>query len=198
MEYRTREEMHKAHIERRRRMAEAARKFEESRKPKVNLQNSTISNAPVEIKKPEPINQSDPHPILPSLIQTHEINALMSKYRLVASFGISDGPYKSETLKEFVKDVCRRHRLTLAELYSRRRTKAIKEARWELWYLVRAHLNLSYPHIGARCGGYDHTTVMHGVNAWKKIKDQREAEAKLQAEVEAQKNLELIDIVGLS
>jgi len=161
MEYRTRQEMYEAHKARRRRMAEAAERYRLSKlppppPPKVEIPQSPLLPDVKVLTNPKPISEK-------------EIDQILSKYRLVATIGISDYPYRSQTIKEFVKDVCRRHRLSEEELWSRSRKTRPKEARWELWYLIRKNLQLSLPHIGQRCGGYDHTTVMHGIRRWEEI-----------------------------
>jgi len=54
-------------------------------------------------------------------------------------------------------------------------------------FLSRELTNSSYPEIGEKFGGKDHTTVMH---AWKKIGEQKEKEENLK-----EKLLELKDLL---
>lgn len=51
----------------------------------------------------------------------------------------------------------------MSALTSQRREAAIVRARQVVMYLARQHTDLSYPRIGSRLGGRDHTTIMHGV-----------------------------------
>ena len=185
MEYRTREEMHKAHLERRRRMAEAAERYRLSKltppKPKfIELPQSPLLPEVKVVTQPKPLTND-------------EVNKILSKYKLVASIGIATRPYKSNTLREFTQDVCRRHGISEAEIFSRRRHKKIVHARWELWYLIRKNLNLSYPQIGVRCGGVDHTTVIYGVAEYEKILAQREKDM-VKPEIHIDEN----ELIGLS
>lgn len=49
------------------------------------------------------------------------------------------------------------------ELSGHRRPRNLTRARFAAWDLLRRHTGLSYPQIGQRFGGRDHTTVLHGV-----------------------------------
>lgn len=64
-----------------------------------------------------------------------------------------------------VRDVCEKHGVILADLLSIRRNKAVVAARHEAMYRMRHETTLSYPQIGKRMGGRDHSTVVYGV--WK-------------------------------
>ncbi|HZR84845.1 MAG TPA: chromosomal replication initiator protein DnaA [Candidatus Binatia bacterium] len=57
--------------------------------------------------------------------------------------------------------VCAQFGLPLSEMKSKRRTQAIASARQVAMYLSRKLLAISYPQIGQKFGGRDHTTVMH-------------------------------------
>ncbi len=51
-----------------------------------------------------------------------------------------------------------------SDLKSEKRVRKLSLPRQICMYLLRRHLNLSYPDIGKFMGGKDHSTVMHGVN----------------------------------
>lgn len=57
--------------------------------------------------------------------------------------------------------ICKRHTVTLKELFARRRYAPMCAARRDCWCLLRCR-GWSFPLI-ARFWGMDHTTVMHGV-----------------------------------
>jgi hypothetical protein len=59
-------------------------------------------------------------------------------------------------------------KLNVTEIKAHRRYRKLSEARHIFFYLARKHTTLSYPNIGKYCGGYDHTSVMHGVS---RVKD---------------------------
>ncbi|GLK78019.1 hypothetical protein GCM10008171_32730 [Methylopila jiangsuensis] len=65
--------------------------------------------------------------------------------------------------KDIVHAICRRHNLTRAELMSERRFKHITMARQEAYWWLSKLTGWSLPRIGRLMGGFDHTTILHGV-----------------------------------
>lgn len=59
--------------------------------------------------------------------------------------------------------VCRRYGITELDIRSQRRTKGLVMPRHIAMYLCKELTDISYPAIGRRIGGRDHTTVLHGV-----------------------------------
>ena len=53
----------------------------------------------------------------------------------------------------------------IERLFSKKRTFAVAHPRQAMMYVLRRRFNLSYPQIGMVCGGFDHTTVLHGCKA---------------------------------
>jgi hypothetical protein len=53
--------------------------------------------------------------------------------------------------------------LTVTDIRSQRRTKAVVRARQIAMYLSKMMTGQSLPELGRRFGGRDHTTVLHGV-----------------------------------
>jgi chromosomal replication initiation ATPase DnaA len=74
----------------------------------------------------------------------------------------------ADTLKVTLRhiQVCSRRGVTVADLCSRRRTRAVAQARHEVWWTLRndPSLYLSLTEIGA-VFGRDHATVHHGIHA---------------------------------
>lgn len=68
--------------------------------------------------------------------------------------------------------------LRASELRSRQRTRAVTVPRQIAMYLCRIHLGASFPYIGERFGGRDHTTVIHAVET---VKRRQAADARLRA-----------------
>lgn len=66
---------------------------------------------------------------------------------------------------EILKSVSRFYRISYLELKSPRRNKLYVRARHVACWLARHHTALSFPSIGRRFGGRDHTTVLHAVTA---------------------------------
>lgn len=57
------------------------------------------------------------------------------------------------------------------DIKSKKRTKDVSYARQIAMFLLREEIGYSHPKIGEVLGGRDHTTIMHGVNKIKEIKD---------------------------
>jgi chromosomal replication initiator protein len=84
-----------------------------------------------------------------------------------------------ETVQKIVAD---HFKLRVSDLKSKRRQQNIALPRQIAMYLSRKLTNASYPDIGERFGGKDHTTVMHNV---RKIEDCLGHDLDLKAHVES-------------
>ncbi len=73
------------------------------------------------------------------------------------------GPERRITVDEIQKTVAEHFSLKQADLLSERRTRAVARPRQIAMWLCKQHTTRSYPDIGRRFGGRDHTTVLHGV-----------------------------------
>ena len=74
------------------------------------------------------------------------------------------------------------HGITTEELFSKRRPKALSEARHHFYYLARKYTSHSYPSIGRYCGR-DHTTVLHGDRVHERRKELRHSPAERQRRI---------------
>ncbi len=70
-------------------------------------------------------------------------------------------PKKNMAIKDVVKVVSEYYKLEEASVYEKTRKKEIVKARQVVMYLLREDFNVSYPLIGQKLGGKDHTTVIH-------------------------------------
>lgn len=84
------------------------------------------------------------------------------------------------------KMICSYYDITWNELISPRRSNRLVHARQVAYFIIKNHTTLSYPQIGRKFGGRDHTTVLHGVN---KIKNLIETNPDVAAEVKRLRNL---------
>ncbi len=73
------------------------------------------------------------------------------------------GGDKRITVDEIQKVVAEHYGLKQADLLCERRTRAIARPRHAAMYLAKQLTTRSYPDIGKRFGGRDHTTVLHAV-----------------------------------
>lgn len=73
------------------------------------------------------------------------------------------GPERRITVDEIQKAVAEHYGLKQADLLSDRRTRVVARPRQVAMYLCKNNTTRSYPDIGRRFGGKDHTTVIHAV-----------------------------------
>ena len=92
------------------------------------------------------------------------------------------GPERRITVDEIQKTVADHFNMKQADLLSERRTRAIARPRQIAMYLCKQHTTRSYPDIGRRFGGRDHTTVLHGV---RKIEELLPTDEQVARDVEA-------------
>jgi chromosomal replication initiator protein len=70
---------------------------------------------------------------------------------------------KQTTVEDIQRAACDYFNIRLGELKSHRRHRAVSFPRMVAMYVCRQRLKLSYPELGDRFGGKDHTTVMSAV-----------------------------------
>ena len=80
------------------------------------------------------------------------------------------GGDKRITVDEIQKAVCEHYALKQTDLISPKRTRAVARPRQVAMWLAKTLTTRSYPDIGRRFGGRDHTTVLHGVRTIEKMK----------------------------
>ncbi|MFH1551722.1 MAG: helix-turn-helix domain-containing protein [bacterium] len=72
------------------------------------------------------------------------------------------------TFNQIVEFVCNFYDISEKEIVNPNRRKDVVKARQIIIYLIRKILNKSYPFIGRRIGGRDHTTILYSYNKIKK------------------------------
>ncbi len=70
-------------------------------------------------------------------------------------------PKKNVAIKDVVKIISDYYNLEESSIYEKTRRKEIVKARQIVMYILREDFNVSYPLIGQKLGGKDHTTVIH-------------------------------------
>ncbi len=90
-------------------------------------------------------------------------------------------PKKNMAIKDVVKIVSNHYKLDESAIYEKTRRKEIVRARQVVMYLLREDFNVSYPLIGQKIGGKDHTTVIHSCL---KIKNDIKTDPQLTQELE--------------
>ncbi len=90
-------------------------------------------------------------------------------------------PKKNVAIKDVVKIVSDHYNLDESSIYEKTRRKEIVKARQVVMYILREDFNVSYPLIGQKLGGKDHTTVIH---SYLKIKEDLKNDQQLVQELE--------------
>lgn len=70
-------------------------------------------------------------------------------------------PQKSISVKDVVRRVADFYDIDEGSIYEKTRKKEVVKPRQLIMYIMREDYNVSYPSIGDRLGGRDHTTVIH-------------------------------------
>ncbi len=99
---------------------------------------------------------------------------------------VGSGEPKRVRIEDIQRIVARHYNVSRQELVSNRRTRVIVKPRQIAMYLSKTLTPRSFPEIGRRFGGRDHTTVLHAV---RKIEELIAEDSKLSHEIELLKRL---------
>ena len=99
---------------------------------------------------------------------------------------VGAGEPKRVRIEDIQRIVARHYNVSRQELVSNRRTRVIVKPRQVAMYLSKTMTPRSFPEIGRRFGGRDHTTVLHAV---RKIEEMIAADQKLSHEIELLRRL---------
>ncbi|TBG82627.1 chromosomal replication initiator protein DnaA [Rhizobium leguminosarum] len=99
---------------------------------------------------------------------------------------VGSGEPRRVRIEDIQRIVARHYNVSRQELVSNRRTRVIVKPRQIAMYLSKTLTPRSFPEIGRRFGGRDHTTVLHAV---RKIEELISGDNKLSHEVELLKRL---------
>lgn len=92
----------------------------------------------------------------------------------------STRPRKSLAVSDVVDKVARYFDIEPASIYEKTRRKEVVKPRQLIMYILREDFQVSYPAIGQKLGGRDHTTVIHSCE---KIKHEIKSDSELEEEV---------------
>ncbi len=92
------------------------------------------------------------------------------------------GIHREVTIENIQKAICDHFNLKLGDLKSKRRTKNIAQPRQMAMYLCRKYTSTSFPVIGDKFGGRDHSTVIH---ASKVIEQRIKSDSSVQIAIES-------------
>ncbi len=89
-------------------------------------------------------------------------------------------PKKTSSVKDVVKTIAEFYGITEQEVYEKTRKKSVVKPRQVIMYILREDFDISYPTIGEKLGGKDHTTVMH---SYEKVKEDLKTDSALIREI---------------
>ncbi len=101
-----------------------------------------------------------------------EVKSILNAYLAV--------PYRKTSPQTIMKTVADFYSITATDLTKRSRKKEVVKPRQVAMYLLREEIKLSFPEIGQKLGGRDHSTVIH---ACEKIKREEQNDEPLKNEL---------------
>ncbi|KIV62137.1 MULTISPECIES: chromosomal replication initiator protein DnaA [Agrobacterium] len=118
--------------------------------------------------------------------RSFEPNLSVDRVDELLSHLVGTGEAKRVRIEDIQRIVAKHYNVSRQELVSNRRTRVIVKPRQIAMYLAKMLTPRSFPEIGRRFGGRDHTTVLHAV---RKIEELISGDTKLGHEVELLKRL---------
>lgn len=92
----------------------------------------------------------------------------------------STKPKKTVMIKDIVKTVSDFYNVDEESIYNKTRRKEVVRPRQVIMYILREDFSVSFPSIGDKLGGRDHTTVIH---SYEKIKEEIKTDSVLTQEI---------------
>lgn len=115
------------------------------------------------------------------IYQSQVKNKIISLQEVKNIIKSNSKPQKTISIKDVLSVVAEYYNIDEKILYEKTRRKEIVKPRQIIMYLLREDFNTSYPYIGQKLGGRDHTTVIH---AYEKIKNDIKTDSLLNQEIE--------------
>lgn len=102
------------------------------------------------------------------ICQTELKNRNLNLDEVKALIKNTNKPKKVPSIKDITKAVSVFYDISESSLYEKTRRKEVVKPRQVLMYLLREDFSVSYPSIGEKLGGRDHSTVIHSCEKIKK------------------------------
>lgn len=90
-------------------------------------------------------------------------------------------PNKGVSVEEVVRRIASYYEVAEKSIYEKTRKKEVVKPRQVIMYILREEFSVSYPSIGEKLGGRDHTTVIHSCE---KIKEEIKSNISLEQELD--------------
>lgn len=95
------------------------------------------------------------------IFQSQVKNRIPNQTEIRAIIKNSSKPKKSVSAKDVIKKISDFYEINENSIYEKTRKKEIVKPRQLIMYILREDFGVSYPSIGEKLGGRDHTTVIH-------------------------------------
>jgi chromosomal replication initiator protein len=89
-------------------------------------------------------------------------------------------PKKNISIKDVIKLISNFYNIEEESVYDKTRKKEVVKPRQVIMYILREDFNISFPSIGEKMGGRDHTTVIHSCD---KVKEDLKSDTTLMEEI---------------
>ncbi len=89
-------------------------------------------------------------------------------------------PKKNISIKDVIKLISNFYNIEEESVYDKTRKKEVVKPRQVIMYILREDFNISFPSIGEKMGGRDHTTVIHSCD---KVKEDLKSDSALIEEI---------------
>jgi chromosomal replication initiator protein len=90
-------------------------------------------------------------------------------------------PNRGVSVEEVVRRIAQYYEIPEKSIYEKTRKKEVVKPRQIIMYMLREEFSVSYPSIGEKLGGRDHTTVIHSCE---KIKEEVKMNNALEQEID--------------
>jgi chromosomal replication initiator protein len=90
-------------------------------------------------------------------------------------------PNRGVSVDEVVRRIAQYYEVAEKSIYEKTRKKEVVKPRQIIMYMLREEFSVSYPSIGEKLGGRDHTTVIHSCE---KIKEEMKSNTALETEID--------------
>lgn len=99
------------------------------------------------------VTPAEPEPPIVIVVTQEQVDAAEDEAPIV----------RRPSWKTILREVSEKHKVAMVDLLSSRRSQAYVIARQEAMYRMRHETSMTFPQIGRRMGGRDHTTVLYGI-----------------------------------
>jgi hypothetical protein len=160
-------------------MAAAARHMRLAKINKAAAKAKVAELCPIE---PEPVEVIEPVDPIKEWVERQRAIPIKKKPWFFVEKDLGPVVHRPPAVDEIITATARHFKFSLTDLMACRRLASVVRARQVAMYLTKVLTTRSFPEIGRRFGGRDHTTVLHAV---RKIERLRQIDTGLEMDLRA-------------